>query len=82
MEQKTIEITLFLPKDWKFVNKNDLKGVTPMKNGNLGMKLLEFFFVKSEIASDRLSFLPKMGLEFFLRLALSFLKTHKEMPVL
>ena len=36
-----------------------------MKNSNLGMKFLEFFFVKSEIASDRLSFFPKMGLEFF-----------------
>ena len=36
-----------------------------MKNIILGIKCLEFFFVKSELASDRLSFLPKMGLEFF-----------------
>ena len=49
-----------------FVNKNDLKHVTPMKNRNLDMKFLEVFLVKSELASDRLSFLSKMGLEFFL----------------
>ena len=48
-----------------FVNKNDLKHVTPMKNRNLDMKFLEFFLVKCELASDRLSFLSKMGLEFF-----------------
>ena len=36
-----------------------------MNNSNLGMKFLEVYFGKSEIASDRLSFLPKMGLEFF-----------------
>ena len=35
-----------------------------MKNSNLDMKFLEFF-VKSEIASNRLSFLRKIGLEFF-----------------
>ena len=49
-----------------FVNKNDLKHVTPMKNRNLDMKFLEVFLVKCELASDRLSFLSKMGLEFFL----------------
>ena len=48
-----------------FVNKNDLKHVTPMKNRNLDMKFLEVFLVKCELASDRLSFLSKMGLEFF-----------------
>ena len=36
-----------------------------MKNIILGIKCLEVFFVKSELASDRLSFLLKMGLEFF-----------------
>ena len=49
-----------------------------MKNSNLGMKFLEVFFVKSEIASDRLSFLPKMGLEFFSDGLEFFLKTHKK----
>ena len=49
-----------------FVNKNDLKHVTPMKNRNLDMKFLEVFLVKCELlASDKLSFLSKMGLEFF-----------------
>ena len=43
MEQKTIEITLFLPKDIKFGTKNGLKGVTPMKNIIFGIKCLEFF---------------------------------------
>ena len=37
-------------------NKDNLKGVTPMKKGNLGMNYLELFFVKSEVASDKLSF--------------------------
>ena len=37
-----------------FVNKNDLTDVTPLKNCNLDIKFL-----------DRLSFLLKMGLEFF-----------------
>ena len=41
--------------------KDDLKDAIPMKNSNLGMKFLEVSFVKSEIASNRLSFLPKMG---------------------
>ena len=36
-----------------------------MKNHNLDMKFLEGFLVKSELASDRLSFLSKMGLKFF-----------------
>jgi len=35
-----------------FVNKNDLKDVTPMKNCSSDKQFLEFFF-KSEIASDR-----------------------------
>ena len=48
-----------------FVNKNDLKHVTPMKNRNLDMKFLEVFLVKCELASDKLSFLSKMGHEFF-----------------
>ena len=70
MEQKTIRNHTFLPKNSKFVNyyemtKNDLKHVTPMKNRNLDMKFLEVFLVKCELASDRLSFLSKMGLEFF-----------------
>ena len=39
--------------------------MTPFKNIILGIKCLEFLYVKSELASDRLSFLPKMGLEFF-----------------
>ena len=34
----------FFTKDSKFVNKNDLKHVTPMKNRNLDMKFLEFFW--------------------------------------
>ena len=62
-----------------FVNKNDLKHVTPMKNRNLDMKFLEvFFLVKCELASDRLSFLSKMGLEFFSAGLEFFLKTHKK----
>ena len=36
--KKTIKIILFLPKDYYFVNKNDLKGVTPMQNSYLGIK--------------------------------------------
>ena len=64
-----------------FVNKNDLKYVTPMKNHNFDLKFLEFFLVKFELASDRLSFLCKMGLEFF-RLALSFFKRTKKELVL
>ena len=60
-----------------FVNKNDLKHVTPMKNRNLDMKFLEVFLVKSELASDRLSFLPKMGLEFISDGLEFFLKKHK-----
>ena len=48
-----------------FVNKNDIKHVTPKKNHILDMKFLEVFLVKCELASDRLSFLSKMGLEFF-----------------
>ena len=36
-----------------------------MKNSYLDVKFLEVFFVKSEIASDRLSILRKMGLKFF-----------------
>ena len=36
-----------------------------MKNRNLDMKFLEVFLVKCELASDRLSFFSKMGLEFF-----------------
>ena len=36
-----------------FVNKNDLKHVTPMKNRNLDMKIVKFFLVKCELASDR-----------------------------
>ena len=43
--KKALEIT-FLPKYQKFVNKNDLKGVTPMKNNNLDMKFLDGFFRK------------------------------------
>ena len=58
-----------------FVNKNDLKIVTPMKNRNLDLKFLEGFLVKFELASNRLSFLRKMGLEFFWK------RTKKE-PVL
>ena len=65
MEQKTFRNHTFLTKISKFVNKNDLKHVTPMKNCNLDMKFLEVFLVKCELASDRLSFLSKMGLEFF-----------------
>ena len=61
-----------------FVNKNDLKHVTPMKNRNLDMKFLEVFLVKCELASDRLSFLSKMGLEFFSTRLEFFLKTHKK----
>ena len=64
-----------------FVNKNDLKDVTPMKNHNFDLKFLEFFLVKFELASDRLSFLRKMGLEFFsdgLEFFFFFLKTHKK----
>ena len=80
MEQKNIEITLFLPKDQKFVNKNDLKGVTPMKTVIWVWDFLSFF-VKAEIASDRLSFLPKMGLEFF-RMALSFFENAQKKPEL
>ena len=49
-----------------------------MKNHNLDMKFLEGFLVKSELASDRLSFLSKMGLEFFLAGLEFFLKTHKK----
>ena len=48
-----------------FVNKIDLKHVTPMKNRNLYMQFLEGFLVKSELASNKLSFLSKMGLEFY-----------------
>ena len=40
-----------------FVNKNDLKHVTPMKNRNLDMKFLEVFLVKCELASDKLSYI-------------------------
>ena len=43
MEQKLIRNHAFLPKTPKFVDKNDLKGVTPMKNSNLDMKFLSFF---------------------------------------
>ena len=39
--------------------------MTSVKNSILDLKFLEFFLVKSELASDRLSFLRKMGLEFF-----------------
>ena len=60
-----------------FVIKNDLKHVTPMKNRNLDMKFLEFFLVKCELASNRLSFSSKMGLEFF-RLALSFFENAQK----
>ena len=60
-----------------FVNKNDLKIVTPMKNRNLDLKFLEGFLVKFELASNRLSFLCKMGLEFF-RLALSFFENSQK----
>ena len=60
-----------------FVNKNDLKHVTPIKTRNLDMKFLEVFLVKCELASDRLSFLSKMGLEFF-RLALSFFENAQK----
>ena len=37
IEQKTTKITLFLPKNGKFVNKNDLKSVTSLKNSNFAM---------------------------------------------
>ena len=47
-----------------FVSKNDLKDVTPMKNRNLDLKFLEFFLVKFELASDRLSFF-RLALSFF-----------------
>ena len=50
-----------------FVNKNDLKHVTPMKNRNLDSRFLEVFLVKCELASDRLSFLSKMGKWVFLK---------------
>ena len=51
-----------------------------MKNRNLDMKFLEVFLVKCELASDRLSFLSKMGLEIF-SAGLEFsLKTHKKEP--
>ena len=44
MEQKTIRNHTFFTKNSKFVNKNDLKNVTPMKNHNLDMKFLEVFW--------------------------------------
>ena len=43
MEQETIKITLFLPKDCNFVNENYLKGLTPMQKSYLGIKFLEVF---------------------------------------
>ena len=46
-----------------------------MKNSNLDINCLEVFFVKSELASVRLSFLPKMGLEFFSD-GLEFFRKH------
>ena len=44
-----------------FINKNDLKHVTPMKNRNLDMKFLEVFLVKCELASDKLSYFEQNG---------------------
>ena len=43
MEQKQHEITLFLPINGKFVNKNDFESKTPKKNSHFAMLFLEFF---------------------------------------
>ena len=43
MEQKQHEITLFLPINGKFVNKNDFESKDPKKNSHFAMLFLEFF---------------------------------------
>ena len=54
--------------------------MTTLENCNFDMIFLWSFFVKSEIASDRLSFLRKKGLEFFFFFCWPWmvLKTHKK----
>ena len=74
------EITLFLPKNWKFVNKNDLKRCDLKEKQKFYYKISWVFQLQFETASDGLSFLPKLGLEFFCGWPWVFWKRTKKMP--
>ena len=65
IEQKQHEFTLFLPINGKFVNKNDFKSKTPKKKQQFCYTISQVFLLKFVTTSNRLSFLPRMGLKFF-----------------
>ena len=79
MEQKQHEITLFLPINGKFDNKNYFKTVTLKKNSNFPILFLEFLCWNYLQQGE---FFAQNGPWVFSHLALSFLKTHKKMPAL